>query len=52
MDNRESMIVVCSSCGGPGKVVWDTEAEMIVDSIFVCKCPRSSRVKPSDIGSH
>jgi hypothetical protein len=37
---RESMIVTCGSCGGPGKVVIDTDADDIVERYFVCKCPR------------
>jgi hypothetical protein len=35
------MIVVCGSCGSPGKVVIDTDMDVIVERYFVCKCPRS-----------
>jgi hypothetical protein len=39
---RESMIVECGKCGSPGKVVVDTDLDMVVERYFVCKCPRAS----------
>ncbi len=41
MGKRESMIVICGSCGTPGKVVIDMDLDTIVESFFACKCPRT-----------
>jgi hypothetical protein len=35
------MIVTCGSCGGPGKVIIDTDIDEIVGRFFSCKCPRA-----------
>lgn len=34
-------IVVCTTCGTPGRVDFDEEGK-IVKAFFVCKCPRST----------
>jgi hypothetical protein len=48
------MIVVCGSCGSPGKVVIDTIIDEIVERYFVCKCPRPLlpiKDEPIEMGS-
>lgn len=37
----ESAIVTCSTCGTPGRVIFDDDGE-IEQAFFVCKCPRPS----------
>lgn len=37
---RESMIILCAKCGGPGKAVVDTVTDDVVEVFFACGCPR------------
>lgn len=51
MDKRtETMIVFCTRCNAPGKVLYDRVSNKIMKSHFSCKCTKTSE-ESTEMGS-